>query len=1215
MQRIDEKQLQGFELKAEQGDVNYQLYLGNHYYLGTDVSKADHQKAMKWYLKAAMQGDGMSLWLVGASYDGVWGDVQIDREKAIEYYEKAVASGEKKAETYLKKALLNKVNQAQFMVNAQLFLDAFTHVRTLANGQIIEEKQILNRKGFCHSLSIMYLRAWMISEQQHYIERWKKFCSMSPDEVKKTADLGVKHQALYKIFHQLLAAGEVFTIEKLRTAYENLKPPFNLTHKYLSRLSQLLNNLQACIGKLNLYVDQVDEQAKIKKIISKLKKERDILLNEIVCKNAVKSEKLSDAKVESNIFKKELDFSLEINAYISSLLFLQEGFNEAPVLIKENGVQLYAGYHHIIEFIKMVAPDQGVSIRKALSFSFTFRKDNDELLAVLKRSVYEGDVVYFRSHTNRTDIGGHAILLMRQGKTWLLLDPNGKIEGELVEDKELRSEISRQLFSNVGLATLPEHLPVSFQVFEKINAPFLKRPTTESLIQTIRSFRPKDSLNINAGLSDKLSALRCALVINDSNLIKSLVKYGAIEDDVKKTSLLDKQGTINKNQWIELEKRAELGSADNQSDLAHVYNMGEYGVKSNPVKALLWYQKAAIQRNGYANYLVGYGCETGWGGLQIDKSKALEYYKKAVDYGQTSMQEDIDVLNRSITRAANQAQFIKNAELFLNAFTYTKTHRWSRNTEEKETLGTNLFGFSNSLTIMFIRAWMVGEQKHYIERWNKFCSLSSDEVTKSADLVKKYQVFYQLLADNEMVVLEKLDSSWSASKYNSSYIKELIQVIKDIQALQILLDPLAVNAADQLKIKLAIVDLKKKYHSLINKVICEKEMLDAHKSPNENELNILEKELDFSLEMRLYLSSILFLKGKSETLFKIEDKERGVERIALSNHILDKMKVIAPDQGVLIREALAFAFTFKQDGIIKNKSGSEELLHILKRSVHDGDLVCLRNYLSYYADNQYDHSLYLMRENNKWLLVDPTGKIDPKFLDEKDLTRHIRSQLYADLDYQPPARYLPVIFYVFEKVNSPYAERPTIENLVQEICDLRRKDGIDIDAGLSNAASALYLAVISDNAKLVRVLLQHGASADRNLVLHSHSNAVRNMLIDYNRKEILRRDKKLLLGLALLLGFVGKADNSFLYLPVTVILAVLVLMFEKKNMEIEGNLPDAMMKKISHDKKIESIKFFSPAPKQTPLSIVELDEKGAPLMNGGSSVVVNGKANLLKFAH
>ncbi len=91
---LAQKALPGMKQLASDGDVRAQLYLGNLYYHGSGVER-DRHEAVRWYRKAAEQGDGAAAVKIGIQYqmgyDSIGG--AQDLLQAAEWYRKAADCG------------------------------------------------------------------------------------------------------------------------------------------------------------------------------------------------------------------------------------------------------------------------------------------------------------------------------------------------------------------------------------------------------------------------------------------------------------------------------------------------------------------------------------------------------------------------------------------------------------------------------------------------------------------------------------------------------------------------------------------------------------------------------------------------------------------------------------------------------------------------------------------------------------------------------------------------------------------------------------------------------------------------------------------------------------------------------------------------------------------------------------------------------------------
>ena len=97
----DEKEALKWYMKAaEQGNVKAQIQLGNHYNNSSDDKEETKKEAFKWYMKAAEQGDRFAQYSIGEYYERGFG-VLIDEQEAVKWYTKAAEQGS----SYAKKAL------------------------------------------------------------------------------------------------------------------------------------------------------------------------------------------------------------------------------------------------------------------------------------------------------------------------------------------------------------------------------------------------------------------------------------------------------------------------------------------------------------------------------------------------------------------------------------------------------------------------------------------------------------------------------------------------------------------------------------------------------------------------------------------------------------------------------------------------------------------------------------------------------------------------------------------------------------------------------------------------------------------------------------------------------------------------------------------------------------------------------------------------------
>ena len=94
-----EEAVKWYTKAAEQGDADAQYKLGRCYYEGKGVEE-DKEEAVKWYTKAAEQGNADAQYKLGEYYGCFWGG-KCDMEEAFKWYTKAAELGNADAMTEL----------------------------------------------------------------------------------------------------------------------------------------------------------------------------------------------------------------------------------------------------------------------------------------------------------------------------------------------------------------------------------------------------------------------------------------------------------------------------------------------------------------------------------------------------------------------------------------------------------------------------------------------------------------------------------------------------------------------------------------------------------------------------------------------------------------------------------------------------------------------------------------------------------------------------------------------------------------------------------------------------------------------------------------------------------------------------------------------------------------------------------------------------------
>jgi TPR repeat protein len=94
----NKKLLSEIKYRAQNGEAGAQYSLGQCYYFGEGVPK-DNAEAVKWYLKAAVQGDVLAMTELGVFYEHGWNVIQ-DWAEAYAYYNVAGIKHDGRARIY-----------------------------------------------------------------------------------------------------------------------------------------------------------------------------------------------------------------------------------------------------------------------------------------------------------------------------------------------------------------------------------------------------------------------------------------------------------------------------------------------------------------------------------------------------------------------------------------------------------------------------------------------------------------------------------------------------------------------------------------------------------------------------------------------------------------------------------------------------------------------------------------------------------------------------------------------------------------------------------------------------------------------------------------------------------------------------------------------------------------------------------------------------------
>jgi tetratricopeptide (TPR) repeat protein len=162
--------------------------------------------------------------------------------------------------------------------------------------------------------------------------------------------------------------------------------------------------------------------------------------------------------------------------------------------------------------------------------------------------------------------------------------------------------------------------------------------------RTIQSNKRENALLLKAGLGDAQAQFEVYQLYKENQaksveaiqFLEKAAENGHIEAQIELYELYRKEKNPSKAiDW--LKKAIEQGSAKAQYLLAHCYSIGYGDIQKDMEQALIHFQKAAEQEHAGAQYEIAL-CYLRGDGVEEDKSKAIEWCKKAVANGSRSAQ-------------------------------------------------------------------------------------------------------------------------------------------------------------------------------------------------------------------------------------------------------------------------------------------------------------------------------------------------------------------------------------------------------------------------------------------------------------------------------------------------------------------------------------------------------------------------------------------------
>lgn len=407
----------------------------------------------------------------------------------------------------------------------------------------------------------------------------------------------------------------------------------------------------------------------------------------------------------------------------------------------------------------------------------------------------------------------------------------------------------------------------------------------------------------------------------------------------------------------------------------------------------------------------------------------------------------------------NQLRLIDNAQIFL------------KHLGTGESIGDGKKGLCGGLTILMIRAFMIGQGEKYLSRLEKIGSASEATLKRYSDIYKCYQ------RNHRQLIAEKNRLGWKL------FIKKRLAYIHNTSVLNMQTHSASMNAG--LRTQSEIISQLATTYTI-------------NQSMHTSVYN--ETEISFAREFYQFVNSMLFTQiGFEKTSLLIEDKDANVERPAIQHDITEIIKMIAPDQAQPLEKRYAFGFPLTVN----------ELSYTLEQTIQNGDLVYI------YSDESYrsGHAIFLMRLNNEWLLIDPNfDSILHNTLLVNEVSASLKENLFTVFS-KKTNNYLPISFHVFR--NTPdRKQRPTEEQIIDHI--LNHRESSDINIATKIGTTAIEIASRSGNSRLVDAVLKHQPTIDSTTLLQAPTSQIFNKM--KSKSSFLGRNWKTLLFGTLLIA-------------------------------------------------------------------------------------------------
>lgn len=213
---LEKAQIQARVAAAQGGDLEAQIWLGNHYSLNT--SFRDQTESLRWLMVAAQRGDAASQARLAEVYDGDHGVVR-NRAQALQWYDKAAASGNADARAELCRTYVLGIDRPRDIARAKGLCQLAGND---ARGRAYYAMGLMHEQGLSGVVDLATARAYYDVASQHGLA----------DATDRLGVLAETPDEAAALFRKAMTGGSLAGTEHMAHVYEGRGDPVAAARLY-----------------------------------------------------------------------------------------------------------------------------------------------------------------------------------------------------------------------------------------------------------------------------------------------------------------------------------------------------------------------------------------------------------------------------------------------------------------------------------------------------------------------------------------------------------------------------------------------------------------------------------------------------------------------------------------------------------------------------------------------------------------------------------------------------------------------------------------------------------------------------------------------------------------------------------------------------------------------------------------------------------------------